>query len=88
MSVWLAVLVSVVLVVAALFFVFRKITSVIYLVFGLAVLIGFFFGIGWLASHRDRLPFDLPVSVDSFLSFVSDPIFFTIDLVERFFQIF
>ena len=88
MPVWLAVLVSVVLVVAVLFFVFRKITSVIYLVFGLAVLVGFFLGIGWLASRRDRLPFELPASVDGFLSFVSDPIFFTLDLLEGFFRVF
>ena len=88
MSVWLVVLVSVVLVVAALFFVFQKITRIVFLFFGLVVLIGVFLGIGWLASRRDRLPFDLPVSVDSFLSFVSGPIFFTIDLVEGFFRIF
>ena len=88
MSVWLVVLVSVVLVVAALFFVFQKITRIVFLFFGLVVLIGVFLGIGWLASRRDRLPFELPASVDGFLSFVSDPIFFTLDLLEDFFRVF
>ncbi len=80
--------VSVVLILAVVLFLFRRASSLIYWFVGLFVFVGILLGIGWLASHRDRLPFDLPVSVDSFLSFVPDPVFFTIDLVEGFFQIF
>ena len=84
----LLVVVSVVLVLAVVFFLFRGVSGFIYWFIGLIVLAGILLGIGWLASHRDGLPFDLPAPVDSFLSFVSDPIFFIIDLVEGFFRIF
>ena len=79
---------SVVLILAVVLFLFRRVGCLIYWFVGLFFFVGILLGIGWLASHRDRLPFDLPVSADSFLSFVSDPIFFTIDLVEGFFRIF
>ena len=82
------VVVSVVLILAVVFFLFRQASGFIYWFVGLIVLVGILMGIGWLASHREGLPFDLPVPVDSFLSFVSDPIFFIIDLVEGFFRIF
>ena len=84
----LLVVVSVVLILAVFFFLFRGVSGFIYWFIGLIVLAGILMGIGWLASHRDRLPSNLPVPVDSFLSFVSDPIFFIIDLVEGFFRIF
>lgn len=84
----LLVVVSVVLILAVVFFLFRGVSGFIYWFIGLIVLAGILLGIGWLASHRDGLPFDLPAPVDSFLSFVSDPIFFIIDLVEGFFRIF
>ena len=84
----LLVVVSVVLILAVVFFLFRGVSGFIYWFIGLIVLAGILLGIGWLASHRDGLPFDLPAPVDSFLSFVSDPIFFIIDLVEGFFRSF
>ena len=84
----LLVVVSVVLILVVVFFLFRGVGCFIYWFVGLIVFAGILLGIGWLASHRDRLPFDPPASVDSFLSFVSDPIFFIIDLVEGFFRIF
>ena len=86
----LLVVVSVVLILilAVVFFLFRGVGCFIYWFVGLIVFAGILLGIGWLASHRDRLPFDPPASVDSFLSFVSDPIFFIVDLVEGFFRIF
>ena len=84
----LLVVVSVVLILAVVFFLFRGVSGFIYWFIGLIVLAGILLGIGWLASHREGLPFDLPAPVDSFLSFVSDPIFFIIDLVEGFFRIF
>ena len=84
----LLVVVSVVLILAVVFFLFRQASGFIYWFVGLIVLVGILMGIGWLASYRDRLPSNLPAPVDSFLSFVSDPIFFIIDLVEGFFRIF
>ena len=84
----LLVVVSVVLILAVVFFLFRGVSGFIYWFIGLIVLAGILLGIGWLASRREGLPFDLPAPVDSFLSFVSDPIFFIIDLVEGFFRIF
>ena len=84
----LLVVVSVVLILAVVLFLFRRVGCLIYWLIGLLVFACIVMGIGWLASHRDQLPFDLPVSVDSFLSFVSDPIFFTVDFVESFFRIF
>ena len=77
-----------VLILAVVFFLFRGVSGFIYWFIGLIVLAGILLGIGWLASRREGLPFDLPAPVDSFLSFVSDPIFFIIDLVEGFFRIF
>ena len=87
MAVWLAILVVVLLVVATFFYLFRKVGRVVFWFLGLMVFVGALLGIGWLSTRRDRLPFSLPKPVESLLEFVADPIYFTIDLVDGFFQI-
>ena len=87
MAVWLAILLVLLLVIAAFFYLFRKVGRVVFWLLGLMVFVGVLLGIGWLSTRRDRLPFGLPKSVESLLEFVADPIYFTIDLFEGFFQI-
>ena len=69
----LAILVAVIMVMAAVIFVFRRAVRVILCFVVLFLIVGLFFVLIALANRRDRLPFDFPGPIDAFLDVLEEP---------------
>ena len=88
MASWLVVLLFVALILALVFFIFRRIANFLLWFAGFAVILLLLMVVGWLAERRDNLPFRLPTAFDTFLSVADAPVAVVLDWADGVLQIF